>query len=69
MATVTTAFISDDVVISYGPVKSRLSSHGLCPVTRLKQAGYGKKSCHSCGSTFSHNEPALAGYVVHDGSN
>jgi hypothetical protein len=70
MATVTTAFIPDvDVVISYGRVKSHLLSHWLCPITQLKQTGYRKKSHHSCGSTFSHNQPALTGYVVHDGSN
>jgi len=70
MATVTTAFIPDvDIVISYGQVKSRLSSHLLGPVTPLKHASYGKKSLHSCASTFSHSRPALAGYVVHDGSN
>ncbi len=28
-----------------------------------------EKSPCSCGSTFSHNRPALGGYVVHDGSN
>ncbi len=57
MATVTNTFIPDiDIVISYAQVKSRLSS-------------YGKKSGRSCVSTFSHHRPALAGYVVHDGSN
>jgi hypothetical protein len=64
MATVTTADV--DIVISYAQVKSRLSNHLLCPITRLKQASYWKKSARS---TFSHNQPALAGYVVHDGSN
>jgi hypothetical protein len=66
MVTVTTAFIPNvDIVINYGRVKSGLLSHRLCPVTRLEQAGYGKKSHCSCGSTFSHNQPARAGYVVH----
>jgi len=70
MATVTTAFIPDvDIVISYAQVKSRLSNHPLRPITWLKQASYGEKSLCSCGSTFSHNRPALAGYVVHDGFN
>jgi hypothetical protein len=70
MATVTTAFIPDvDIVISYAQVKSRPSNYLLSPVTGLKQASYGKKSFCSCGSTFSHNRPALAGYVVHDGFN
>jgi len=63
-ATATTTFIPNvNVVISYRLVKSRPSSHRLCPVTWLKQAGYGKKSHHSCGSTFSRNRPARAGYV------
>ncbi len=45
-ATVTKASIPDvDIVISYGPVKSHPSSHQLCPITRLKQAGYGKRTC------------------------
>jgi hypothetical protein len=70
MATVTTAFIPDvDIVISYGQVKSSVSSHLLCPVTRVKQATCGKKSRCSCDSTFFHNRPPLACYVVHDGSN
>jgi len=70
MATVTNAFIPDiDIVISYAKVKSRLSSHWVCPVSGLKQASYGKKSGRSCVSTFSHHWPALAGYVVHYGSN
>jgi hypothetical protein len=70
MATVTTAFIPDvDIVISYGQVKSRLLSHLLCPMTRVKQASYGKKSRRSCNSTFFHNRPPLACYIVHDGSN
>jgi hypothetical protein len=64
-ATSTTAFIPNvDVVISYGRVKSCPSSHRLCPITQLEQAGYGKKSCRSLGSTFSHNRLARAGYVV-----
>ncbi len=70
IATVTTACIPDvDIVISYGQVKSRLSSHLLCPITPPKQASYGKKSLRSCSSTFCHSRPALASYVVPDGSN
>ncbi len=65
MATVTVAFIPIvDVVISYGRVKSCPSSHRLCPITQLEPAGYGKESCRSLGSTFSHNRLARAGYVV-----
>lgn len=45
MVTSTMTFISDvDVVISYRRVKSWLLSNQLCPGTRFKQAGYGKKS-------------------------
>jgi hypothetical protein len=68
MATATTAFILNvDVLISYGWVKFHPSCHWLCLVTQLEQAGYGKKSRHhSCGSTFFHNRPTLAGYVVHN---
>jgi hypothetical protein len=74
MTTVTKAFIPDiDIVISYAQVnaqvKSRLSNHLLRPITRLKQASYGNKSLCSCGSTFSHNRPAVARYVVPDGFN
>jgi hypothetical protein len=44
MQTATTAFIPNIwVVIGYGQVKSRPSSHRLCPVTWLEQAGYQKK--------------------------
>jgi hypothetical protein len=78
MATLTTAFIPDvDVVISYGRVKSRLLSHRLCSVTWLKQTDYGKSlAAHAARlfpiilrQDFSRNRPALAGYIVHDGSN
>jgi hypothetical protein len=67
MATATTAFILNiDILISYGWVKLHPSSHRLCLVTQLEQAGYGKKSHHSRGSTFFHNRPTLAGYVVYN---
>jgi hypothetical protein len=65
MATVTTTFIPNvDVVISYGWVKSCPSSHRLCPITQLEHVGYGKKSCSSLGSTFSHNRLARASYLI-----
>jgi hypothetical protein len=45
MAIATMAFIPKvDVVISYRRVKSHLSSHQSCLITRLKQASYGKSS-------------------------
>jgi hypothetical protein len=67
MATATTAFIPNvDVLISYRWLKFHPSSHRLCLVTELEQAGYRRKSCHSRNSIFSHNRPTLAGYVVHN---
>jgi hypothetical protein len=65
------------VLKGYGRMKTHPSTMLLCCfvqwcllanwlylITWLEQASYEKKSNCSCGSTFSHNQPAFTGYVV-----